>query len=441
MNNNKELAAATKNETAVASASAMAIAEIRSCLQLAKMYPRDIDDARINILNTCKRPGFAPHVCYSKPIGKKKIKGISIRGAEVAANNWSNIKSMSGIVYDDDEKRIINVVSMDLQTNTSYSSQVIVDKIVERKSPKQGQIIVYERLNSYGEKVYGVEPTKDEFEVKVAAQVSKQIRNNILRLIPEDIKEEMINTANKTMQNQAAEDPKGEAKKIADAFAELSVTPSDLKNYLGHPLSKASPAQIVELRVIFKTIKDGQSTWNDYLSTEESEDKEPEFKPESWENDETPEPEEKKKDTAAPPKEKVKEETKTTSEPDQKEDEKEKKQEPKKQANKCDEHGSYVEDECPDCNAADPGKPETPEENEEKTEPEKPKRPRKEKLIVAIEEQLDEIPPGLIRREIERHCNIQEKSLDNPKLWTSFKVAILEDITEELEKRINYIIN
>ena len=450
---NKEMALATKNEMAVASASAMAIAEIRSCLQLAKMYPRDIDTARMEILNTCKRPGFAPHVCYLKPVGGKKIKGISIRGAEVAANSWGNIKSMSGIVYDDEHKRIINVVSMDLQTNASYSSQVAIDKIIERKFVKKGQLIIYERLNSKDETVYGIEPTKDEFEIKVAAQVSKQIRNNILRLIPEDIKEEMIAAADETMRNKAASDPKGEVKKISDAFAELRVSPSDLKAYLGHPVSKSSPEEIANLRVIYKSISDGQAKWVDYLESDESGD-DPDFKPGEWENDETPGPEEEKKEQALrPAKEKQKpedkkgakdkkeepgKEKKTTPEPaeDKKEEEVKEVEETAQTGNVCEEHGGYVEEQCPDCNEPKDEKTVDNKATEEKTGPEPPKRPKKDKLIATIQEQLEEIPPGLVRREVEKHCNIQEKSLDNPTLWQSFKVSILEEITVELEGRI-----
>lgn len=265
MENDKQLALATKNETAIAAATATAIAEIRSCLQLAKMYPRDANESRVKILDTCKRPGFAPHVQYNKPIGNNLIKGISIRGAEVAANNWGNIKSMSGIIFDDAEKRIISVVSMDLETNTSYSSQVIVERVVERNFIKKGQVKLYERTNTKGKPVYGIVPTEDEFQVKVAAQISKQIRNNILRLIPEDIKEEMISTARTTMANLAAKDPQGEIKKIVDAFSTLRVMPNDLKEYLGHDVGKCSPAQIAELRVMYKTIDDGEATWLDYL--------------------------------------------------------------------------------------------------------------------------------------------------------------------------------
>lgn len=67
------------------------------------------------------------------------------------------------------------------------------------------------------------------------------------------------------MANLAAKDPQGEIKKIVDAFSTLRVMPNDLKEYLGHDVGKCSPAQIAELRVMYKTIDDGEATWLDYL--------------------------------------------------------------------------------------------------------------------------------------------------------------------------------
>ena len=436
MNNNKELALATQNELAVASAVAAVTAEIKSCLQLAQMFKRDVDDSRIAILNTCKRPGFAPHVCYVKPIGKTRISGISIRGAEVAANYWKNIKTMVGVIYDDENKRIMNVCGMDLETNTSYSEQFTVEKIIERKFLKQGQEMAYDRLNSYGDKVYGIRPTTDEFDVKVAAQISKKLRNIILRLIPEDIKEEMIEVSNKAMTDQAAKDPKGESKKIADAFSQFNINPSDLKSYLGHDLSKCSPGELAELRTIHKTIKDGQAKWTDYLPVEQPED--PELNTgKNWETDETPDPEEEKKRKEAAKSAKKRAETKKPEKREELKKEEEIPSEDKKQDKEEPGEGEQKENEKKqDKEKETPQEKTAPGETEQAKDPAKPKRPKKEALIATIEEQLEEIPPGLIRREVERHCFIQEKCLDLPSLWQSFKVEILEGISEELERRI-----
>jgi hypothetical protein len=39
-----------------------------------------------------------------------------------------------------------------------------------------------------------------------------------------------------------------------------------LETFLGHPLAQASPAQIADLRTIYKSIYDGNSTWAEYVA-------------------------------------------------------------------------------------------------------------------------------------------------------------------------------
>lgn len=269
-NGNKEMMV-SQNEVATSSVQAAVTAEIQSGLVIAKRFPRDEDNSRALILRTCKRPRFAACVEYSKPIGGKRITGVSIRAAEVAGNSWGNLKTMVSILFDDEGqgntpgRRIINISAMDLQTNTSWSTQAVIEKTVERSTVKRGQKVYGNRVNSYGKTTYIVKPTADEFEVKVAATTSKLLRNNILRLIPEDIKEEMVETARETIADKAAKDPDGERKKIIDAFSSLNIMPTDLKEYLGKDPAKLSPAEIVDLGAIWKTIKDGQANWSDYI--------------------------------------------------------------------------------------------------------------------------------------------------------------------------------
>lgn len=420
MENDKSLALAAKNEVAIASASAMAVAEIRSSMQLAKMYPRDDNHARVKILDTCRRPGFAPHVCYGKPIGGKVIKGISIRGAEVAANYWCNIKSMSGIVYDDENKRIINVVSMDLETNTSYSSQVVVDKIIERKYLKKGQIKIYERKNSKDEMVYGVTPTGDEFEVKVAAHVSKQIRNNILRIIPEDIKEEMVIVANETMKDKAAEDPQGEIKKIVDAFASLRIMPKDLRSYLGHDVGKCSPTQVAELRVMYKSIKDGEGVWSDYLPQQQQET--------SKETDQT-----KTDRVKAEMAEKIKAEKNDSAPTTETKEE-------VVECGICDIHGDFEGSlNCPECLAEMEKDMKGTEPDPEPTTPEEEKKKRTRRT--KIEMKVDRIIHSMVglteeaKREIEQGTEIHNNLLSSIDKKNSL-LALEMDVLEKVESSI-----
>ncbi len=256
---------------AVAAAEA-AKARIQAAYIMAIQRPRSYDQSRIKILEACSRPSFAEKVEYSKPVGGgKPIVGPSIRFAELALREWGNISYENQVVYDDDLTRRINVVITDLETNTTFSASIQLNKTVERKNAT-GREVVSERINSYGDKVYIVKATDDEIANKQAALVSKALRNEGLRLIPQDIVEEAIERARETVKRRDKADPDAARKKLADAFASLRIMPADLEKYLGHPLGQTSPAELQDLRSIYQTIKDGEAKWSDYTTTGKDED-------------------------------------------------------------------------------------------------------------------------------------------------------------------------
>ncbi|HDM78826.1 MAG TPA: hypothetical protein ENG51_20545, partial [Deltaproteobacteria bacterium] len=239
-------------------------ARIQSAYVMALHKPRNVDQARMNILKACKRPAFAERVEFTKPVGKTEIRGPSIRFAELALREWRNILTETQIVYEDENVRRIKVYVTDLESNSTHSEEIVIEKTVERKNPKDREI-VGERTNSKGEKVYIVRATEDELHNKEAALVSKAIRNQGLRLIPSDIIDEAIETARNTLRNRDARDPDAAKKAVLDAFAEINVSPQDLEDYLGHKLDIVSPLELEKVRAIYRSIRDGEAQWIDYI--------------------------------------------------------------------------------------------------------------------------------------------------------------------------------
>jgi hypothetical protein len=251
-------------EMAIAAMAAKAKAEVeaRYVIALRPENRRDINVTRATILDSCKRLKFAQGARYKKPVGGSTIVGFSIRFAEEAIKAMKNISTDSMIVWEDDEKRNIRVTVSDLESNTTYADDVIVQKTVERKQLKTGQEKLGERLNSYGEKVFLVAATEDDMANKVNSAKSKIIRNNGLRLLPQDILEEALEQINATLADpKNAGDPKAETKKICDGFNEFNINPAELARYLGHSVDTISPAELTELRAIYTAIKDGETSW------------------------------------------------------------------------------------------------------------------------------------------------------------------------------------
>lgn len=252
-------------------------ARIQSAYVMAFHRPRNSDQARDSILRACKRTGFAEKVEFSKPVGGKQIKGPSVRFAELALKEWGNVLSETQVIFEDDRIRRLKVFCTDLETNLTYSKEIVVSKTVERKSPTSDREILEERINTKGEKVYIVRATEDELQNKESALISKGIRNEGLRLIPTDIIDEGIETARETLKKRDEQDPDAAKKTVLDAFSELGIRPKEVEAYLGHPLDTIAPVELQTLRGMYRAIKDGEATWKEYREEKD--------KPESEEMD------------------------------------------------------------------------------------------------------------------------------------------------------------
>jgi len=247
-------------ETASSSVAAQARASIEARYAIALRFPRDLDDVRVRLIADCKRPGFAEIARYRKPISKG-VEGFSIRFAEAALRAMRNVAPEMTTLYDDESKRIVRVSVTDLESNLTYSSDVVIDKVVERSQLRDGQVPLKVRTNSQGKTTYLVAATEDDLLNKQGALVSKAMRTHALRILPGDIQDECEAVILATLGNKAAADPRAEQKKLADAFASVGVKPSQLKDYLGHELEACAAEELVNLRALFQGLKDGETTW------------------------------------------------------------------------------------------------------------------------------------------------------------------------------------
>jgi hypothetical protein len=265
------IAARPSAETAMSAVAAAAEATIKARYAIAYSRPRNWDQVRVGILRECERPVFAEVARYNKPIGKG-VQGPSIRFVEAALRNMSNVLQGCTTLYDDDQKRIVSVTVTDLESNTTYEQEITVSKMVERRKLTDGQVPISSRTNSQGHTVYLVQATDDDLLNKEGALRSKAIRTLGLRLIPGDLVDEAMGVVDETQRNRAAKDPDGERKRIVDAFVALGVQPVELARYLGHDLAQCVPAELVELRRIYTTLRDGEARWADYATAPERTD-------------------------------------------------------------------------------------------------------------------------------------------------------------------------
>lgn len=260
-------------ELAAVAVAAAAKAEVESAFVMAIRSPRNEADARAKILSACANPIFAGKARYAKPQGMKQVNGRleqqfvigpSIRFAEEMLRCWKNVLTQTTAIFDDSTRRIIKVTVRDLEANLAYSKEITLEKTVERRNAKD-RIIVSQRVNSSNEIVYIVAATEDELANKEASAISKIIRNNGLRLIPQHIVEESMLAVGQMIKDRVTKDPQAEKTAILDGLSKKGVMPSDVERYVGCPAAQFTPDNLVQLRDILTSIDDGHTTWAEYI--------------------------------------------------------------------------------------------------------------------------------------------------------------------------------
>lgn len=273
----KQLLVEINANPAVVAAAETAKAKIQAAYVMAFQKPRNALSARDKIMEACKRKAFAKTARFTLNFGGKHADGFTIRFAETVLCAWGNVYTDIQAVYDDENVRRLHVSVVDLETNTRFGREVQIAKTIERKSKKgrEGDIIG-ERKNAKREVVYILRATAEEVQAKEAGIISRIVRNEGLRLIPADIKEDAEIAIRETVLKAAGDDPSQELKTICDSFSSVGVKPTELEKFLGHSLNIISPAELVELRKIYQAIKNEDANWFDYTQKAKKEPEAPE---------------------------------------------------------------------------------------------------------------------------------------------------------------------
>jgi hypothetical protein len=264
---------AQSGETLSTVLAAQAEAETKMRFFLAQQRPRSMDMVRTSLLAACERPGFAGGArerdssggaWYHKPVGKG-VQGFSIRFAEEVIRCYQNLDVSSSVIYENEKFRIVNVKVVDLETNISFPTQLVVEKTVERSQLKRGQTAISKRLNSKNEPVYTVEATPDEVLQRQNSLISKAIRNAVLRLVPGDILHECKERILAIRRGDQANDPAAYRKYLCDKYSQIGVMPVDLEEYLGHSLNNISPPEQNRLEDLYDEIVTKNLSWADVV--------------------------------------------------------------------------------------------------------------------------------------------------------------------------------
>lgn len=217
-----------------------AIAEVQAAMVIARMNPRDQRTAMDRILNACARPSLANAAIYTYARGGTDITGPSIRLAEAMAQNWGNMQFGMRELSQANGESTVQAYAWDVETNTRRE---ITFQVPHVRYAKKGV----------------TKPTdpRDIYEL-IANQGARRLRACILSVIPGDVTEAAVEQCNATMHAKA--DTSAEAvAKLVQAFADFGVNKEQIEKRIQRRLDAIQPAQIVQLRKVYASLKEGMS--------------------------------------------------------------------------------------------------------------------------------------------------------------------------------------
>lgn len=228
--------------------------EIQAMVFMAKQFPRNQIQAADRIINACTRQTLADSAVYSYPRGGQNIEGPSIRLAEVLAQNWGNLDFGIRELSQENGVSTVEAYAWDLETNVRQA------KVFQ---------VVHKRVSKGGAKT--LTDPRDIYEM-VANQGSRRLRACILSVIPGDIVEAALAQCSITQETSVGKTPeeiKETIHKMTAVMGKFGITADNIQDRYQCRLEAIRPAQIVELRKIYTSLKDGMSKPSDWFTIQE----------------------------------------------------------------------------------------------------------------------------------------------------------------------------
>ena len=228
--------------------------EIQAMVFMAKQFPRNQIQAADRILNACTRQTLADSAVYSYPRGGQNVEGPSIRLAEVLAQNWGNLDFGIRELSQENGVSTVEAYAWDLETNVR---QAKVFQVAHKRMAKGGTKTLTD--------------PRDIYEM-VANQGSRRLRACILSIIPGDIVEMAVKQCSVTQATSVGATPeeiKETIRKLTDTMGKFGITAENIQDRYQCRLEAIRPAQIVELRKIYTSLKDGMSKPSDWFAIQE----------------------------------------------------------------------------------------------------------------------------------------------------------------------------
>lgn len=226
-----------------------AIQEVQAAMVIAKKFPRDQRAAMDRILNACTRPTLAQTALYSYPRGGQEVTGPSIRLAEAMAQEWGNMQFGVRELSAQNGVSTVEAYAWDVETNTR---QVKVFQVPHQRYTRAAGLTI-------------LTDPRDIYEL-IANNGARRLRSCILGIIPGDVTEAAVNQCGITQHANIDVSPET-IKSMVEAFEnEFKVTGELIQERLGKRIEAINPSQMLSLKKIFQSMRDGMSKPQDWFN-------------------------------------------------------------------------------------------------------------------------------------------------------------------------------
>jgi hypothetical protein len=154
-----------------------------------------------------------------------------------------------------DEHVHIRGFAIDLETNSSTEYEDQFKRLVQRKG-RDGE-------------THWVQPDERDLRELIGRRGAILVRNAILSLLPPDLVDGALSTADKTLRGVASGELKASREEVvrnlAARFDALGVSVAMIEGYLGHALADANADEVSDLKAIGKSLSDGMTKREDHF--------------------------------------------------------------------------------------------------------------------------------------------------------------------------------
>lgn len=222
--------------------------ENETIMAAASVRPRNNQAVMRELLDQIEAyPSFAESVMYAKPIGKDQsgqmqfARGLSIRAAEAIAAAWGYNRIEQTVEPIDDDRVRVTATFTDFQTGRIWRDSGIVSKWYKDR---------YGKMTKHNDDRF--------FNVVLKAELSKRVREAVMRSVPPGVRSELQNLAEQMVARLLTDEV---VEKIVASFRSIGVSLAQLENLLGKPIAKGwTTDDRVTLQQVFTAIRDGETT-------------------------------------------------------------------------------------------------------------------------------------------------------------------------------------